>query len=218
VSARVLIVENHPVLRGVIRIACDDSSLLDVVGEVAEGQDALIAYPEVEPDIIVIDLDLPDMAWSEVVHELQRRRPAPRFLALTARADDRTVFATFRAGVDGVVEKTGGVASIVEAVERIARGSRVFTAEHEQRAIRELGRMARGAREATRLATLLTTREVEVLQLLSEGMTLHQVARRLRISPRTVETHVSKTYRKLGVHNRVQALREAANLGVVQIG
>jgi DNA-binding NarL/FixJ family response regulator len=78
--------------------------------------------------------------------------------------------------------------------------------------------MARGAREATRLATLLTTREVEVLQLLSEGMTLHQVARRLRISPRTVETHVSKTYRKLGVHNRVQALREAANLGVVQIG
>jgi DNA-binding NarL/FixJ family response regulator len=188
------------------------------VGEVAEGQDALIAYPEVEPDIIVIDLDLPDMAWGEVVHELRRRRPAPRFLALTARADDRTVFATFRAGVDGVVEKTGGVATIVEAVERIARGSRVFTAEHEQRAIRELGRMARGAREATRLATLLTTREVEVLQLLSEGMTLHQVARRLRISPRTVETHVSKTYRKLGVHNRVQALREAANLGVVQIG
>jgi DNA-binding NarL/FixJ family response regulator len=218
VTARVLIVENHPVLRGVIRIACGESPLLEVVGEVAEGQDALVAYPEVEPDIIVIDLDLPDMAWADVVRELRRRRPAPRFLALAAKADDRTVFATFRAGVDGVVEKTGGVATIVEAVERIAHGSRVFTAEHEQRAIRELGRMARGAREATRLATLLTTREIEVLQLLSEGLTLHQVARRLRISPRTVETHVSKTYRKLGVHNRVQALREAANLGVVHIG
>jgi DNA-binding NarL/FixJ family response regulator len=218
VTARVLIVENHPVLRGVIRIACDESPLLEVVGEVAEGQDALIAYPEVEPDIIVIDLDLPDMQWSEVVRQLRARRPVPRFLALTAKTDDRTVFSTFRAAVDGVVEKTGGVATIVEAVERIARGARVFSAEHEQRAIRELGRMARGAREATRLASVLTTREVEVLQLLSEGLTLHQVARRLRISPRTVETHVSKTYRKLGVHNRVQALREAASLGVVRIG
>jgi DNA-binding NarL/FixJ family response regulator len=217
-AARVLIVENHPVLRGVIRIACDESPLLEVVGEVAEGQDALIAFPEVRPDIIVIDLDLPDMAWNEVVRELRSRRPVPRFLALTARTDDRTVFATFRAAVDGVVEKTGGVATIVAAVEGIARGSRVFSPEHEQRAMRELGRMARGARDATRVAGLLTGREVEVLQLLSEGLTLHQVARRLRISPRTVETHVRKTYRKLGVHNRVQALREAANLGVVRIG
>jgi DNA-binding NarL/FixJ family response regulator len=218
VTARVLIVENHPVLRGVIRIACDESPLLEVVGEVAEGQDALIAYPEVAPDVVVIDLDLPDMAWSDVVRELRARRPSPRVLALTAKADDRTVFSTFRAAVDGVVEKTNGVSTIVEAVERIARGARVFTPEHEQRAVRELGRMARGAREATRIASLLTSREVQVLELLSEGLTLHQVARRLRISPRTVETHVRKTYRKLGVHNRVQALREAANLGVVHIG
>ena len=217
-TARVLNVENHPVLRGVIRIACDESPLLEVVGEVAEGQDALIAYPEVAPDVVVIDLDLPDMAWSDVVRQLRARRPSPRVLALTAKADDRTVFSTVRAAVDGVVEKTNGVSTIVEAVERIARGARVFTPEHEQRAVRELGRMARGAREATRIASLLTSREVQVLELLSEGLTLHQVARRLRISPRTVETHVRKTYRKLGVHNRVQALREAASLGVVRIG
>jgi DNA-binding NarL/FixJ family response regulator len=217
-AARVLIVESHPVLRGVIRIACEGSPLLEVVGEAAEGQDALVAYRDTEPDVVVLDLDLPDMAWSDVVRELRARRPGPRFLALTAKADDRTVFSTFRAAVDGVVEKTGGVATIVEAVERIAHGSRVFTADHEQRAMRELGRMARGARDATRVASVLTRREVEVLQLLSEGLTLHQVARRLRISPRTVETHVSKTYRKLGVHNRVQALREAASLGVVTIG
>jgi DNA-binding NarL/FixJ family response regulator len=92
------------------------------------------------------------------------------------------------------------------------------TAEHERRAMRELGRMVRGARESTQPTALLTEREIEVLQLLAEGMTLHQVARRLRISPRTVETHVRKTYRKLGVHNRVQALRQAASLGVVKVG
>jgi DNA-binding NarL/FixJ family response regulator len=218
VAARVLIVEGHPVLRGVIRLACEDSPLLEVAGEVAEGQDALIAFGEVRPDVVVIDLDLPDMAWSDVVAELRTRRPQPRFLALTAKADDRTLFSTFRASVDGIVEKTSGVSSIVEAVERIATGSRVYSGEHQQRAIRELGRLARSARESSRVASLLTRREVEVLQLLSEGLTLHQVARRLRISPRTVETHVRKMYRKLGVHNRVQALREAASLGVVTIG
>jgi DNA-binding NarL/FixJ family response regulator len=218
VAARVLIVEGHPVLRGVIRMACEDSPTLEVVGEVAEGQDALIAAAEVRPDVVVIDLNLQDMDWADVVRELRARPPAPRFLALTSKADDRALLATFRAAVEGVIEKTAGVGSIVEAVERVAVGSRVFTPEHERRAMRELGRMVRGAREASQVAALLTDREIEVLQLLAEGMTLHQVARRLRISPRTVETHVRKTYRKLGVHNRVQALRQAASLGLVKVG
>jgi DNA-binding NarL/FixJ family response regulator len=213
----VLIVEGHPVLRGVIRMACEDSPTLHVVGEAAEGQDALIVATEVDPDVVVIDLELRDMDWSEVVRRLRERRPAPRFLALAGKIDDEALFEAFRASVEGVVEKAAGVGSIVEAIERIALGSRVFTPEHQRRAMRELGRMVRTARESTRTAALLTAREVDVLQLLAEGMTLHQVARRLRISPRTVETHVRKTYRKLGVHNRVQALREAVALGVVKI-
>lgn len=217
-AARVLIVEGHPVLRGVIRIACEESPSLQVVGEMGEGQDALIACTEVDPDVIVIDVELQDMDWYDVVRELRTRRPASRFLALTRSADDQTLFATFRASVDGLVEKGAGVASIVEAVERIAAGSRVFTPEHERRALRELGRVVRSARESTRIAELLTKREIEILRLLAEGMTHQVVARRLRISPRTVETHVRKTYRKLGVHNRVQALRQAASLGVVTIG
>lgn len=204
-------------LRGVIRMACEESPTVEVVGEVAEGQDALIVATEVEPNVVVIDLDLQDMNWSEVVRRLRERRPAPRFLALAGKADDGTLFDAFRASVEGVVEKAAGVRTIVEAIERIAVGSRVFTPEHQRRAMRELGRMVRNARESTQAAALLTEREVEVLQLLAEGMTLHQVARRLRISPRTVETHVRKTYRKLGVHNRVQALREAVALGLVSI-
>jgi DNA-binding NarL/FixJ family response regulator len=216
-AARVFIVEGHPVLRGAIRIACQESPALDVVGEAAEGQDALIASAEVDPDVIVIDADLQDMDWFEVLRELRARRPESRFLALTRVADDRTLFEAFSAAVDGVVEKGAGVTSIVDAVQRIAGGSRVFAPEHERRAMRELGRIVRSARESIRTPTLLTAREVEVLQLLAEGMTHQVVATRLRISPRTVETHVRKSYRKLGVHNRVQAIRQAASLGVVTI-
>jgi len=212
-TARVFIVEGHPVLRGAMRIACQDSPALEVVGEAAEGQDALIASGEVDPDVIVIDVELQDMDWFEVVRELKARRPASKFLALIRAADDRTLFVTFSAAVDGVVEKATGVKSIVDAVERIAGGSRVFSPEHERRAMRELGRIVRSARESTRMATLLTTREIEVLQLLAQGMTHQVVARRLRISPRTVETHVRKTYRKLGVHNRVEATHIAEQKG-----
>jgi DNA-binding NarL/FixJ family response regulator len=189
-----------------------------VVGEVAEGLVAMIVAAEVEPNVVVIDLDLQDMDWSDVVRQLRERRPVPRFLALAGKADDETLFEAFRGSVEGVIEKSAGVASIVEAIERIALGSRVFTAEHERRAMQELGRVVRSARNSTQTGGLLTDREVQVLQLLAEGMTLHQVARRLAISPRTVESHVRKTYRKLGVHNRVQALREAVALGVVKIG
>jgi DNA-binding NarL/FixJ family response regulator len=214
----VLIVLGHPLLRGAIRMACDESPSLEVVGEVAEGGDALIAAAEVSPEVVVIDLNVDDMDWRDVVRELRSHRPTPRFLALASKADDRALLATFRASVEGVIEKTAGVASIVEAVERVAVGSRVITPEHERRAMRELGRMVRGARESKQVTALLTEREVEVLQLLAQGMTLHQVARRLAISPRTVETHVRKTYRKLGVHNRVQALHQAASLGLVKVG
>jgi DNA-binding NarL/FixJ family response regulator len=216
-TARVFIVEGHPVLRGAIRIACEESSALEVVGEAAEGQDALIATAEVDPDVILIDAELQDMDCFDALREMRARRPASRFLVLGRAADDRTLFAAFSAAADGIVEKGAGVASIVDAVERIAGGSRVFAPEHERRAMNELGRLVRSARESTRAASLLTAREVEVLQLLAEGMTHQVVARRLRISPRTVETHVRKSYRKLGVHNRVQAIREAASLGVVTI-
>jgi two-component system nitrate/nitrite response regulator NarL len=218
VTARVLIIEGHPVLRGVIRMACEESPNLDVVAEMAEGQDALVAAAEVDPDVVVIDFDLQDTHWSEVVRALRTRRQGIRFLGVTGTADDTTLFAAFRGSIDGIIEKSAGVAAIVDAVERIAVGVRVFTPEHEHRVMLELGRMARSARESTQVASLLTDREIEVLRLLAQGMTLHRVARGLAISPRTVETHVRKIYRKLGVHNRVQALREAAALGVVSIG
>jgi DNA-binding NarL/FixJ family response regulator len=216
-TARVFIVEGHPVLRGAIRIACQDSSALEVVGEAAEGQDALIAVAEVDPDVVVLDAELQDMNWFDVLRELRARHAASRFLLLTRVTDDRTLFAAFSAAADGIVEKSAGVAPIVDAVEQIAGGARVFALEHERRAMRELGRIVRRARESTRTTAPLTAREVEVLELLAEGLTHQAVARRLRISPRTVETHVRTTYRKLGVHNRVQAIREAASLGVVTI-
>jgi len=93
----------------------------------------------------------------------------------------------------------------------------VFTTEQERIAVEELGRLARQAREVSGVRATLTDREIEILELLALGFTVKQVATRLRLSPRTVETHVAKLYRKLGARNRVQAVSRAASLGLIEL-
>jgi DNA-binding NarL/FixJ family response regulator len=218
VSARVLIVEDHPVLRNVIRVACDSSDHLEVAGEASTGEEALEAYRTLAPDLVLLDLSLPDMDGLEVARRLRREAPQPpRILVLTGRGEEETVFECIRAGVDGYLEKTAGVRFITVALERLAAGERLFTPEQERAAIEGLGRLARRAREASELGASVTPRELEVLRFLSRGLTMGQTAHRLGVSTRTVEAHVANVYRKLGVSNRVQALAKARDLRLIEL-
>jgi DNA-binding NarL/FixJ family response regulator len=218
VSARVLIVEDHPVLRNVIRVACDSSDRLEVAGEASTGEEALEAYRTLAPDLVLLDLSLPDMDGLEVARRLRREAPQPpRILVLTGRSEEETVFECIRAGVDGYMEKTAGVRFITVALERLAAGERLFTPEQERAAIEGLGRMARRAREASHVGASVTPRELEVLRFLSQGLTTRQVANRLGVSTRTVEAHVAKMYRKLDVSTRVQALARAGDLRLIEL-
>ena len=216
--ARVLIVEGHPVLREVVRTACDASPLLHVVGEARTGEEALEACRTVEPDVVLLDLTLPGMDGLEVARRLRGQGNDVRILVVSGRADDQTVFESIRAGVDGFLEKTASVRYITDALVRVAAGERVFTRDQERAAIAELGRLARRAREASGLVPSITPRELEVLGHLSRGLTMRQVASRLGVSIRTVETHVAKLYRKLGASNRVQALARATDLRLIDLG
>lgn len=217
--ARVLIVEDHPLLRGVIRLACEDAPELEVVGEVEDGESALAACRTDQPDVVVLDLTLPGEIQGLDLARIVREEGLPlRILVLTGRTDDRALFESVSAGVDGYLEKTAGVRFIADALIRVARGERVFTPRQEQGAIAELGRRARQAREVTGVRAHLTDRELEILEYVALGLTVRQVATRLGLSPRTVETHLAKLYRKLGVRNRVQALSRAASLGLIELG
>ena len=215
---RVLIVEDHPILRGVVKLACEAAPNLTVVGEASDGQEALRAYTEVEPDVLVLDLSLPDIDGLEVVRRLRAAGSRAKILVLTGRTDDQAIFEALRAGVDGYLEKTAGIRFIAAALEKVARGERLFTPDQERSAVSELGRMARQAREASGLSENLTPRELEILGYVSYGLSVKQVATRLGLSPRTVETHIGKLYRKLGVSNRVQAVSKAASLGLIELG
>ena len=217
--ARILVVEDHPVLRGVIRLACEHAYGLEVVGEVDDGEAALEACRTERPDVMVLDLALPGrMQGLEVARAVRAEGLPIRILVLTGRTDDQAVFQCVRAGVDGYLEKTAGVRFIADALSRIALGERVFTPEQERGALAELGRMARQARESSGMRAALTDRELEILEYVSLGLTVKQVATRLGLSPRTVEAHIAKLYRKLGVRNRVQAVSRAASLGLIELG
>jgi DNA-binding NarL/FixJ family response regulator len=215
---RVLVVDGHPVLRGVVRMACASAGDLEVVAEAGDVAGALRAATDHDPDVVVLDLELVDGDGTEVIRSLQARGSAARVLVLTDRTHGASVLECLRLGVHGYVDKATGIRTIGSAIRRVGRGERVIDQQLEQAAVMELGRFARQAREGSEMAATLTRRELEILELISEGLTMRQVATRLGISPRTVETHVAKLYRKLSVRTRVQAVARAASLGLIDLG
>jgi DNA-binding NarL/FixJ family response regulator len=217
-DVRILIVEDHPVLRGVVRLACEHTPGLALAGEVGTGEEAVEACRSVMPDVVVLDLSLPGrLQGLDVARTIRAEGTAGRILVLTGRTDEQALFDAIRAGADGYLEKTAGVRFIADALHRVGRGERVFTPEQERIAVAELGRMARQARQSSDVRAVLTDRELQILELVSQGLTVKQVASRIGLSPRTVETHIAKLYRKLGVRNRVQAVSKAAALGLVEL-
>ncbi len=215
---RVLVVEDHPLLRSVIKVACEQASSLEVIGDMEDAESALEVCRRDPPDVIVLDLALAgELQGLDLARRIRAEGLPIRILVLTARTDDEAVFESVTIGVDGYLEKTAGVRVIAEALERVARGERVFTSSQMRGAIAELGKRARFAREASGARASLSVRELEVLQRAALGLTVGQVARRLGISPRTVETHLTNAYRKLGARNRVQAVARASELGLVEI-
>lgn len=217
-DVQVFVVEDHPVLRGVVRLACEHTPGLALAGEAATGEEAVEACRGLHPDVVVLDLSLPGaLQGLDVARALRAEGTAGRILVLTGRTDEEAVFEAIRVGADGYLEKTAGMRFIADALLRVAAGERVFTPEQERIAVSQLGEMARRTRQSSDIRAVLTQRELEILDLLSRGFTVKQVATRLGLSPRTVETHISKLYRKLGVRNRVQAVSKASAIGLVEL-
>jgi len=168
--------------------------------------------------VLVLDVELPDLDGVEVLRALRTQGYRGSVLVLSDRADGAAVLEAMRVGADGFLVKADGLRHVGDAVRRIVAGERVVDPALEQAAVIELGRFAKQAREGSEMSAALTEREMQVLALLSEGLTMQQIGRRLGISPRTVETHVAKLYRKLSVRTRVQAVARAASLGLVELG
>ena len=214
-TVRAVVVAAHRTVRGVIELACREAGVT-VVDTAETAAAATDVCRSTKPELLVLDLELPDADGFRVLTDLDDVRP-PSVLVLADRADGDLVLRALRLGARGYVTKAEGLRDLATTIRRVVAGERVMTPALDKDAMGALGRMAKRAREGAEVEAGLTPRERQVLALLGGGLTIGQIASRLGISPRTVETHVAKLYRKLGVRTRVQAISRASTLGLVDL-
>ncbi|MFI6596900.1 response regulator [Nonomuraea sp. NPDC050536] len=205
---RVMVVDDHPMWRDAVARDLTEAGY-EVVAAVGEGRQAVRVAAAVRPDVVVLDLQLPDMSGAEVARGMAE---GPRILVLSASAEHDDVLEAVKAGASGYLVKSASREEFLEAVQRTAEGDAVFTPGLAGLVLGEYRRLAAGARQEE--GPRLTERETEVLRLVAKGLSYRQIADRLVLSHRTVQNHVQNTLGKLQLHNRVELVRYAIEQGL----
>ena len=200
---RVMVVDDHALVRAAIRQAISCPSI-QVVAEAATAAAALETAPEVEPDVLLLDLGLPDRNGLQVLRELRDRLPCTQVVVLTVSGSPRDVHEAVRAGAAGYLTKDLDPPALFRAIDGIRHGELAMSRSIAAEAIREL--REEGVRANHAPGDCLTLREGEVLRLMADGLTDRQIAARLGVSRRTAEAHVGHILHKLGARNRAQAV------------
>ena len=202
---RILVVDDHPVVRDGLRLMLETQHDMNVVAEAASGEEALTAFEEHKPDVVVMDLRLPGMTGAQAAAALQLSHPHARVIILTSYGQDADIQAALKAGVRAYLRKDVDRGELLNAIRKVNDGGRYLPA-----GIRE--QLAERAPLSD-----LTRREVEVLERIATGMTNKEIGVALTISEDTVKLHVKNLFGKLDVTDRTQAVAVAAKRGILRL-
>ena len=211
---RVLVADDQPLVRAGIRRVIEADESLAVIGEAGDGHEAVALTKALRPDVVLMDIRMPILDGIEATARLAESGNEARVVILTTFGLDEYVLGALRAGASGFVLKEAPPEEILDAVHIVARGDALIAPSLTRAVIEELGRRPKRAELTLRLDAL-TPREREVLELLAEGLSNAEIARRLVVGEGTVKTHVAHVLAKLGVRDRVQAVVYAYEAGVV---
>jgi DNA-binding NarL/FixJ family response regulator len=207
---RVMIVEDHTLLREGTRHILEQSHDIEVVGEAGRGDEAVELIDQLEPDVVLLDMRLPGMNGIEIARAVTSKHKQIRVLLLSAFDDEEYVAEALNAGAAGYLLKTTPGAKLVEAVRAVHSGATVLQDELSHKlAMRAMHPGSSGPR--------LSERELDVLRLTALGLSSKEIAGRLQISQRTVEGHLNNIYSKLGVNSRTEAVVHAAARGLINL-
>lgn len=211
-SIRLLLADDHPVVRKGTRELLEGESDLEVIAEAASGQEALEKAIALRPDVILMDVSMPHMNGIEATKLIKQQQPQTGILVLTSYDDDAYVFALIEAGAAGYLLKNASENELLSAVRAVAAGE---SALHPSVARKVLGRFSHNHASSQPASEELSNRELEVLREAASGNTNKEIAKQLNISPRTVQVHLANIFAKLGVGSRTEAVLHAVKRGWV---
>lgn len=215
---RVLVADDHRMVRSGFRIILETEDDLEVVGEAADGEQAVALVASTAPDVVLMDVEMPGMDGLEATRRITAAGDGPAVLILTTFDRDDYLFAALQAGASGFLLKNGSPEALIEAVRVLARGDALLAPEITGRVIAKFARPVAAPAGSAQELKELTPREYEVLVLLAGGATNGEIATRLFLGEATVKTHVSRVLAKLRLRDRTQAVVFAYEHGVVTPG
>ncbi len=212
-KTRVLIADDHAIVREGIRMILTAEQDFSVVGEAHSGEEAVKLVQTLRPNVVVMDISMPHVNGIEATRQIRRIAPEVHVLILTMHEEESYVFQLFQLGAAGYVLKRAAATDLVDAVRAVARGEAFLYPAVARSLVRDYREGLRAGQEA---ADGLTDREREVLVLIAEGLTNAQIASRLFISVKTVQTHRTHIMEKLDLHDRSHLVRYAVRRGLIQ--
>ena len=212
-TVTVLLADDHPIVRQGLRHLLEAEPDLKIVGEASDGLQAVQLTEKLKPNVLIVDIMMPDLNGLEVLRQVKDRSPATCSIVLSMQSADVYVVEALKAGALGYVLKETGPSELVNAVQQVIGGKRYLSPRLSERLIDVL-------LQTTEELTFdpyetLTNREREVLQMAAEGMTTSAIAKRLSISPRTAELHRGRMMDKLGLNNQTELIRYALKRGIL---
>jgi NarL family two-component system response regulator LiaR len=212
-SIRVLIVDDHAVVREGLRALIDVDPELELIGEAADGVEAVQKARSLQPDVILLDLVMPRKGGIEAIGEIKQENPGARILVLTSFAEDDKVFPAIKAGALGYLLKDSSAQELLRAIRDVHQGEPTMHPTIARKLMRELQRPP----DLPPTEDPLTEREVEVLRFVAQGLSNQEIADVLVLSERTVRTHVTNILTKLHLANRTQAALYALREGLARL-
>lgn len=213
---RILVADDHPVVRDGLVAMLSTQPDFHVAGQAASGVEVLSQATSLQPDVILLDLEMPGMDGVEALRQLRAAQPGVQVIVFTAFDTDERILNAVRAGARGYLLKGAPREELFQAIRVVSQGGSLLQPVVATKLLRQVAADAEAERRPNP-ATSITQREREVLQLLAEGMTNKEIAERLVITERTAKFHVSSLLRKLAAGNRTEAVLSAVSLGLIDL-
>ncbi|MHB0869844.1 MAG: response regulator [Chloroflexota bacterium] len=220
---RVLIVDDHPLFRQGVRWALEAEPDIDVVGEAADGEQALEMAGQLTPDVVLSDVNIPGPDGVEITRALKGALPRTAVVLMTAYDDEEQLFDAIRVGASAYFLKDTGPQELMDGIRRVSRGEYLINESVlskpmvASRVLKQFSDLSPDAKEVEPLFIPLSNREIEVLEQIAKGNSNKEIARALRISDQTVKNHITSILRKLAVNDRTQAVVYAIRHGWIKM-